>query len=95
MWPLIVLNSAEKYTLPLGMANLVGTSGQGEQLWGIVMAGAVIATLPLLIAYIFGQKQFIAGLAYSGAWWPVNPEHGDHRFRGMSTTQSEGCRPVF
>jgi ABC-type glycerol-3-phosphate transport system permease component len=62
MWPLIVLRSAEKYTLPLGMANLVGTSGQGEQLWGLVMAGAVLATLPLLIAYIFGQKQFIAGL---------------------------------
>jgi hypothetical protein len=60
--PLIVLRSAEKYTLPLGMANLVGASGQGEQLWGLVMAGAVLATLPLLIAYVFGQKQFIAGL---------------------------------
>jgi ABC-type glycerol-3-phosphate transport system permease component len=62
MWPLIVLRSAEKYTLPLGMANLLGTSGQGEQLWGYVMAGAVLATLPLLVLYVLGQKQFISGL---------------------------------
>lgn len=62
VWPLIVLHSAEKYTLPLGLANLVGTSGQGEQLWGFVMAGAVLATLPLLVAYVLGQRQFISGL---------------------------------
>lgn len=62
LWPLIILRSPEKYTLPLGMANLLGTSGQGEQLWGVVMAGAVIATLPLLVLYTFGQRQFISGL---------------------------------
>jgi ABC-type glycerol-3-phosphate transport system permease component len=62
LWPLIILRSPEKFTIPLGMANLLGTSGQGEQLWGLVMAGAVLATLPLLISYLLGQRQFISGL---------------------------------
>ena len=62
LWPLIILRTSAKYTLPLGMANLLGSSGQGEQLWGLVMAGSVLATLPLLLVFLIGQKQFVSGL---------------------------------
>jgi len=60
-WPLIILKSPEKFTLPLGMANLLGT-WMGERLWGPVMAGAVLSVLPVLILFVLMQRQFIAGM---------------------------------
>ncbi len=60
-WPLIILRSPDKFTLPLGMANLLGT-WVGERLWGPVMAGAFLSVLPILVVFIIMQKQFIAGM---------------------------------
>jgi len=61
LWPLIILRSPEKFTLPLGMANLMGT-WQGERLWGPVMAGTFLTTLPVLILFALMQRQLIAGM---------------------------------
>jgi ABC-type glycerol-3-phosphate transport system permease component len=61
LWPLIILRSPEKFTLPLGMANLLGT-WMGERLWGPVMAGAFLTALPILILFVLMQKQLIAGM---------------------------------
>jgi len=60
-WPLIILRSPEKFTIPLGMANILGT-WMGERLWGPVMAGSVLSILPILILFVLMQRQFIAGM---------------------------------
>lgn len=61
LWPLIILFSAEKYVLTLGMANMIGGIA-GDQLWGPVMAGATLSTIPILIIFVFVQKYFVRGI---------------------------------
>ncbi len=61
--PLIVLRSAENYTLPLALRSLQ-TPTNTE--WGALMAGSAIATIPLLILFAISSRQLIAGLT-SGA----------------------------
>lgn len=63
MWPLIAISTNEMYTLPIGLSTLVGYYGRE---YGIQMAGAVIASLPVLIVFMIFQKQFIRGVAFSG-----------------------------
>lgn len=63
MWPLIVNTSADKMTLSAGLSYL---QGQHWTDYPAMMAGAVMAVLPLLILFIIFQKQFIEGIAMSG-----------------------------
>jgi multiple sugar transport system permease protein len=63
LWPLIVTQSEENYVLPLGLALL---QGQYETNWPWLMAGAVMATLPVIIIYLFAQRYFIEGIAMTG-----------------------------
>lgn len=63
MWPLIVNNTPEKMTLSAGLSYL---QGQYVTDYPVMMAGAVMAVLPLLIIFIFFQKQFIEGVAAAG-----------------------------
>jgi len=61
-WPLIV--SGRKWrTLMVGLYNFVSEAGTETQL---LMAGAVISLIPILILYIFTQKQFTQGIATTG-----------------------------
>jgi multiple sugar transport system permease protein len=62
-WPLVVTNSLEMRTLPVGLSTL---QGQYSVRWNLLMAGSVIAMLPVLIVYIIGQKWFIQGFTMSG-----------------------------
>ncbi len=62
--PLIFINSWEKMTLPLGIAALRGFMGSGNL--SAVMAGVTLATLPVIIVFLFAQRFFIEGLAMSG-----------------------------
>jgi multiple sugar transport system permease protein len=59
MGPLIVMRSADNYTLPLALRTLQ-TPVNTE--WGALMAGSAIATLPLLILFLVSSRQLIAGL---------------------------------
>jgi multiple sugar transport system permease protein len=59
MWPLIVTHSARLYTLPVALSKF--NEMDGVQ-WTVLMAGAVIMTLPMLILFIFGQKMFTKGI---------------------------------
>lgn len=59
MGPLVVLRSAEQYTLPLALRSLQSPVNTE---WGALMAGSAIATLPLLILYFIFSRQLIAGL---------------------------------
>lgn len=59
LWPLMVLNSSTKQTLPVGLAAL--SAGHQVQ-YGTVMAGVVTAFVPPLLVFIGLQRQFIQGL---------------------------------
>lgn len=63
MWPMIVNTQPEKMTLSAGLAFM---NGQYVTNYPVMMAGAVMAVLPLLIVFAIFQKQFIEGVAMSG-----------------------------
>jgi multiple sugar transport system permease protein len=63
LWPLIVTNSEEMRTLPVGLATF---QGQYSVQWNLLMAGSVIAVLPILVIYIAGQKWFVRGITLTG-----------------------------
>jgi ABC-type glycerol-3-phosphate transport system permease component len=59
LWPLIVLRSAEKFTYPVGLATLVGLY---KVEYGMILAGAFLATLPILLIFIAGRNQLLANI---------------------------------
>lgn len=63
IWPLIVINSVEMNTLTVGLRTL---QGQYNTAWTLLMAGSVLALLPILILFFIGQKHFIQGVTLSG-----------------------------
>ena len=63
LWPLVILNSANKYTIPLGLAQFRGKLGIEV---GPTAAGSLLAVLPVLIIYIFAQRKFVEGISLSG-----------------------------
>jgi multiple sugar transport system permease protein len=64
IWPLIVINRPAMKTLPIGLQSLQGFYGDGN--WAVLMAGAVMAALPMIIAFLFAQKHFIEGITLTG-----------------------------
>lgn len=63
LWPLVVTNSLEMRTLPVG---LTAFQGQFKVEWHLLMAGAVIAMIPVLTIYILAQKKFVEGMTFAG-----------------------------
>jgi len=63
MWPLIVANSPNMFTLPVGLANFSGTY---QYEYAKSMAAALIASLPVIVVFLFFQRQFIQGVAMTG-----------------------------
>jgi multiple sugar transport system permease protein len=63
LWPLIITNSPTMRTLPVGLSTF---QGQYKTDWNLLMAGSVIAMLPVLLVYIIGQRWFIRGITLSG-----------------------------
>ncbi|GHO46734.1 carbohydrate ABC transporter permease [Ktedonospora formicarum] len=61
--PLIMLNTPENFTVPLMLNQF---RGQYATEWTLVMAGSVIAVVPVLIVYIIAQRQVIQGIAMTG-----------------------------
>lgn len=63
LWPLIVNTDPEKMTLSAGLASL-----QGQRLtdFPVLMAGALMASLPMIILFAMLQRQFIASIATTG-----------------------------
>jgi multiple sugar transport system permease protein len=59
MWPLIVLNDRELYTLPVALASLAREHVQDTEL---MMAGSVLTTLPVLLVFLLLQRFYIQGL---------------------------------
>ena len=61
IWQTIVLKSENMLTLPLGI-QIAQKVNEVEQNYGVSMAGAVLATLPVLIVFISFQKYFTKGI---------------------------------
>jgi len=59
---LIVLRDQQYFTLPLGLATLLGLIGRRTVEYGMIMGGAFLSALPIIIIFLFMQKQFISGL---------------------------------
>jgi multiple sugar transport system permease protein len=63
LWPLLITSTTDMETLPAGLALFVG---QHVVEYAVVMAGAVLALLPLFIAFLFAQKYFVRGVSLTG-----------------------------
>lgn len=59
LWPLIILRDEEKYTLPIGLANLVGIYRQD---YGMLMAGTLLSLMPIVILFLAMQREFVQGI---------------------------------
>jgi multiple sugar transport system permease protein len=65
LWPLIMTSDSSVRPLTAGLALLTG-SATGAAPYSVMMAGALVAILPLVILYIVIQKWFIEGVALTG-----------------------------
>jgi multiple sugar transport system permease protein len=63
LWPLIITNSETMRTIPVGLSSF---QGQYNTEWHLLMAGSVVALLPVLVIYIIGQNWFVQGITLSG-----------------------------
>jgi multiple sugar transport system permease protein len=62
-WPLLVISSPDLQTVQLGLALFVV---KNRTVWDQVMAGSVLATLPVLLVFLIFQRYFIQGIALTG-----------------------------
>ena len=63
IWPLIVTNSPELYTLPIGMASF---SVEAAIAWEKIMTGAAISTIPTLLVFLLLQRFIVRGVMLAG-----------------------------
>jgi multiple sugar transport system permease protein len=63
LWPLVIIDSANRKTLPVGVAGMVG---QFSTEWGLLMAGATLSIVPILIIFIAAQQYFVEGITLTG-----------------------------
>ncbi|MDD4957462.1 MAG: carbohydrate ABC transporter permease [Candidatus Omnitrophica bacterium] len=63
VWPLVIIHTSSMRTIPLALAVLSGQFGAN---FAMVMAGAVVATVPMLVVYLVFQKYIIKGAAITG-----------------------------
>jgi ABC-type glycerol-3-phosphate transport system permease component len=59
LWPQIILHTRERFTLTVGLTQLVGT--YTEQ-YGVMLAGTLLAILPAMVLFFILQREFISGL---------------------------------
>jgi multiple sugar transport system permease protein len=63
LWPLVAISDDSKFTIQVGLASFQGTR---RTEWAQLMAGNVIATMPLIVAFLVAQKRFIATMTFTG-----------------------------
>ena len=64
LWPLVVNTDPE--TMPIS-AGLTSLKGQYETNYPVMMAGSLIASLPMLLVYVLLQRHFVQSVAFSGS----------------------------
>jgi multiple sugar transport system permease protein len=61
--PLIYLRNGDFYTLPRGLKVILDRFGQGgESQWELVLAASTIATVPMVLLFLFAQRYFVRGM---------------------------------
>ncbi len=63
LWPLVLSSSVETSTLPAGLSLFMG---QHVVEYGLLMAGALLALLPVIVFFLLIQRSFVAGIATTG-----------------------------
>lgn len=63
LWPLLVLDQPELYTLPIGVVTLAGTFSLD---WRLIAAGSVISIVPVFTVFIFLQRYIIPSQTGAG-----------------------------
>ncbi|MEV0349966.1 carbohydrate ABC transporter permease [Nonomuraea sp. NPDC050680] len=64
LWPLVIAQTEDHYTLPVALALFsVGANGTN---YGLLLAGAVTVVTPILLLFLFLQRQFVQGIANTG-----------------------------
>lgn len=63
LWPLVIVNSTDLMTLPVGLSTL---NGEHMADWNLLMAGATLSVIPILIVYVLAQRHVIQGMTLSG-----------------------------
>lgn len=64
LWPLIVTNSEKMLTIQVGLSRMNATETGAD--WGGTLAGAALASIPMLIVFLIFQKQIIKGISITG-----------------------------
>lgn len=64
-WPLIVLGTPDVKTLPLGLASFQAQSAMRTP-WHLIMAASTFIVIPVLIAFVLGQKYYVRGIVTTG-----------------------------
>lgn len=64
LWPLVVAQTNDTYTLPVALA--LYSTGQNQTEYGLLMAGATVVVTPVLIVFLIFQRRFIQGIATTG-----------------------------
>ncbi len=59
LWPMLVLKTGDKFTLPLGLSSLLGVYGNNYKL---LIAGSVLSVIPIVILFISAQNFFVEGM---------------------------------
>lgn len=63
VWPLVAINDPQSFTLQVGLTTF---QGMHRTNWSSLMAGNVVATMPLIIGFVAAQRQFVATMTLSG-----------------------------
>jgi multiple sugar transport system permease protein len=63
LWPLIVVQTADMRTIPVGVALFSSEAGTA---WNLIMAASSLAVLPVLLVFLFFQRQIIEGVVLTG-----------------------------
>ncbi len=63
LWPLVAISDDTQFTLQVGLASFQGTR---RTEWSQLMAGNVVATMPLILAFLVAQRRFVATMTFSG-----------------------------
>ncbi len=62
-WPLVLMKTPDKYTLPIGMLSFQASQGQQTHL---LMAAVTMSVVPMIIAFVLLQKQLVKGIMLGG-----------------------------
>ncbi|MFC8850504.1 MULTISPECIES: carbohydrate ABC transporter permease [unclassified Micromonospora] len=64
LWPLVVAQSEDRYTLPVALA--LYAIGENNTRYGLLMAGSVAVIVPVLLVFVALQRHFVQGIAMTG-----------------------------